>query len=34
MLRCLNRMNDLIPGARVEGRVTYHGVDIYGPRSQ
>jgi len=31
VLRCLNRMNDLIPGARVEGRVTYHGVDIYGP---
>ena len=30
VLRCLNRMNDLIPGARVEGRVTYHGVDIYG----
>ena len=32
VLRCLNRMNDLIPGARVEGRVTYHGVDIYGPQ--
>ena len=31
VLRCLNRMNDLIPSARVEGRVTYHGVDIYGP---
>ena len=31
VLRCLNRMNDLIPGARVEGRVTYHGVDIYDP---
>jgi phosphate transport system ATP-binding protein len=30
-LRCLNRMNDLIPGARVEGRVLYHGVDIYDP---
>jgi phosphate transport system ATP-binding protein len=31
VLRCLNRMNDLIVGARVEGAVTYHGVDIYGP---
>ncbi|MGH3071498.1 MAG: phosphate ABC transporter ATP-binding protein PstB [Gaiellaceae bacterium] len=29
VLRCLNRMNDLIPGARVEGRVTYHDVNIY-----
>jgi phosphate transport system ATP-binding protein len=32
VLRCLNRMNDLIVGARVEGSVTYHGVDIYGPQ--
>nr|PZN70919.1 MAG: phosphate ABC transporter ATP-binding protein [Bacillota bacterium] len=30
-LRCLNRMNDLIPGARVEGTITLDGVDIYGP---
>ncbi|HQR27855.1 MAG TPA: phosphate ABC transporter ATP-binding protein PstB [Nocardioides sp.] len=29
VLRCLNRMNDLVPGARVEGEVTYHGQDIY-----
>ena len=29
VLRCLNRMNDLIEGARVEGRVLYHGVDLY-----
>jgi phosphate transport system ATP-binding protein len=29
VLRCLNRMNDLIPGARVEGRVTYHDQDIH-----
>jgi phosphate transport system ATP-binding protein len=28
-LRCLNRMNDLIPGTRVEGRITYHGQDMY-----
>ena len=24
-------MNDLIPGARVEGTVAYHGEDIYAP---
>ena len=29
ILRALNRMNDLIPGARVSGTVTYHGQDIY-----
>jgi phosphate transport system ATP-binding protein len=29
-LRCLNRMNDLIEGARVEGTILYHGVDLYG----
>ncbi|MEA3190565.1 MAG: phosphate transport system ATP-binding protein [Thermoplasmata archaeon] len=28
-LRCLNRMNDLIPGARVEGRLLYHGHDVH-----
>ncbi|MEZ5216139.1 MAG: phosphate ABC transporter ATP-binding protein PstB [Ilumatobacteraceae bacterium] len=31
ILRCFNRMNDLIPGAVVEGSITYHGVDLYGP---
>jgi len=30
VLRCLNRMNDLIPGARVAGTITYHGIDLYG----
>ena len=30
VLRCFNRMNDLIPGARVEGAVEYHGIDLYG----
>ena len=30
-IRCLNRMNDLIPGTRVEGTITFDGVDIYGP---
>ncbi len=32
LLRSFNRMNDLIPGARVEGLLAYHGTDIYGPR--
>jgi phosphate transport system ATP-binding protein len=32
ILRSLNRMNDLIPGARVTGRVTYHGQDLYAPK--
>ena len=27
-LRCLNRMNDLIDGSRVEGKILYHGEDI------
>ena len=30
-IRCLNRMNDLIPSARVEGSVVYHGQDLYAP---
>jgi len=30
LLRSFNRMNDLIPSARVEGRITYRDVDIYG----
>jgi phosphate transport system ATP-binding protein len=29
-LRCLNRMNDLIESARVDGSILYHGVDLYG----
>jgi phosphate transport system ATP-binding protein len=29
VIRCFNRMNDLIENARVEGRVEYHGVDLY-----
>ena len=29
VLRCLNRMNDLIPGAKVHGAIKYHGQDIY-----
>jgi phosphate transport system ATP-binding protein len=29
ILRCLNRMNDLVPSARVEGSIRYHGQDLY-----
>jgi phosphate transport system ATP-binding protein len=29
-IRCFNRMNDLIPGAKVDGTVLYHGQDLYG----
>ena len=32
VLRCLNRTNDLIPGAKVEGKIFYHGIDLYGPK--
>jgi phosphate transport system ATP-binding protein len=31
VLRCFDRMNDLIPGARAEGTLNYHGVPLYGP---
>jgi phosphate transport system ATP-binding protein len=30
-IRCFNRMNDLIPTAKVEGTVRYHGIDLYSP---
>jgi phosphate transport system ATP-binding protein len=29
-IRCLNRMNDLVSGAAVGGKILYHGADIYG----
>jgi phosphate transport system ATP-binding protein len=32
VIRCLNRMNDLIEGAKVEGTILYHGVDLYDAR--
>ncbi len=31
ILRSLNRMNDLIPGARIAGRITFHDQDLYAP---
>jgi phosphate transport system ATP-binding protein len=31
LLRSINRMNDLIPGVRTDGKITYQGVDLYAP---
>ncbi len=31
LLRSFNRMNDLVSGAKVDGRLLYHGQDLYGP---
>jgi len=31
VLRCINRMNDLIPSARVEGEIRFHGANIVSP---
>jgi phosphate transport system ATP-binding protein len=31
VLRCFNRMNDLVDTARIEGRVTFHGKNIHDP---
>ena len=30
-LKSLNRMNDLIPGVKITGSLTYNGMDIYAP---
>src|SRR4051794_21461869 len=32
VLRCFNRMNDLIDVARVEGTIDYHGMSLYDPK--
>ncbi|MBA2366186.1 MAG: phosphate ABC transporter ATP-binding protein [Actinobacteria bacterium] len=32
VLRCFNRMNDLVDTARIEGNILYHGVDLYESR--
>jgi phosphate transport system ATP-binding protein len=29
VLRCFDRMNDLIPSAKVQGEIRYHGIDLY-----
>ncbi|MEN2996103.1 phosphate ABC transporter ATP-binding protein PstB [Acetomicrobium thermoterrenum] len=31
LLRCLNRMNDFVPNAKVEGRIYLDDTDIYSP---
>ncbi len=31
LLRCLNRMHETVPDARVTGRIEFHGQDLYGP---
>lgn len=33
IIRCFNRMNDLIPSAVVGGNVFYKGIDLYGPEA-
>src|SRR3712207_5328669 len=30
-IRCFNHMNALIPGARIDGTIRFHGQDLYGP---
>ena len=30
-LKTINRMNDLVPGVTIKGKMTYHGQDIYSP---
>lgn len=32
LLKCLNRMNDLVPGAKVTGSLTIDGLDMYAPK--
>jgi phosphate transport system ATP-binding protein len=32
VLRCINRMNDLVAVARVDGTINYHGVNVCGPK--
>lgn len=32
MLKCLNRMNDLVEGCRIEGEITLDGNNIYSPK--
>lgn len=31
LMRSINRMNDLIPGVKITGSLTYHGEEIYAP---
>jgi len=29
LIRCINRMHEIVPGARVSGKVLFNGIDIY-----
>jgi phosphate transport system ATP-binding protein len=31
-IRCFNHMNELIPGAEIQGEILYHDQDLYGPQ--
>jgi phosphate transport system ATP-binding protein len=31
-IRCFNHLNDLIPGAKIQGKILYHDQDLYGPK--
>src|SRR5688500_20134729 len=30
-IRCFNHLNELIPGAKIQGEILYHEQDLYGP---
>lgn len=32
LLKCFNRMNDIVPGFRLEGKISLHGEDLYDGR--
>jgi phosphate transport system ATP-binding protein len=34
LLRSINRMNDLIEGVKIRGRVLLDGIDVYGPKME
>lgn len=33
LIRCLNRMNDLVPNFRMSGKIYFHDLDLYHPRT-
>src|SRR5207237_3471886 len=33
LLRCLNRMHELVPNTRIDGRVLFHGNNLYDPET-
>jgi len=32
VLRCFNRLNDLVPGAHIQGKIYFDGEDLYSPK--